>query len=107
MRTVLAIVVLVVLTLSHREASAQAAAGLRPQAGTFRAVAALTPVAFRSPLAGERAAISSAVRGSRRTGEVLMIVGGAGFVAGLLADEDVLTISGAILGCYGLFLYLR
>jgi hypothetical protein len=44
---------------------------------------------------------------SRRTGEILMIVGGAGIVTGLLVDEDIVTIAGAAVGGYGLYLYLR
>ena len=45
--------------------------------------------------------------GSRHTGTVLMIVGGAGIVTGLLVDESIVTIAGAAVGGYGLYLYLR
>jgi hypothetical protein len=37
----------------------------------------------------------------------MMLVGGAGVVAGLIADEDVLTILGAGVGGVGLYLYVR
>jgi hypothetical protein len=36
-----------------------------------------------------------------------MIVGGAGIVTGLLVDESLVTIAGAAVGGYGLYLYLR
>lgn len=45
--------------------------------------------------------------GSRHAGLVMMLVGGAGVVAGLIADEDVLTILGAGVGGVGLYLYVR
>jgi hypothetical protein len=44
---------------------------------------------------------------SRRDGEILMIVGGAGVLLGLLADEAIITIAGAALGGYGLYVYLN
>jgi hypothetical protein len=46
-------------------------------------------------------------RGGRRQGEILMIVGGAGILTGLLVDESLITIAGAAVGGYGLYLYLR
>jgi hypothetical protein len=46
-------------------------------------------------------------RGNRRQGEILMIVGVAGIVTGLLADEDLITIAGAGVGGFGLYLYLQ
>jgi hypothetical protein len=46
-------------------------------------------------------------RASRRDGEVLMIVGGAVILTGILADEGLITIAGAAIGGYGLYLYLR
>jgi hypothetical protein len=45
-------------------------------------------------------------RPSRRQGEVLMIVGGAGILVGLIADEALITIAGAAVGGYGLYVYL-
>jgi len=45
--------------------------------------------------------------GKRRQGEILMIVGAAGIVTGLLVDEDVITIAGAGVGGFGLYLYLQ
>jgi hypothetical protein len=36
-----------------------------------------------------------------------MIVGGAGMLTGLLANEDIVTIAGAGLAGVGLYLYLR
>ena len=46
-------------------------------------------------------------RGNRRQGEILMIVGAAGIVTGLLVDEDLVTIAGAAVGGFGLYLYLQ
>ncbi len=42
----------------------------------------------------------------RRKGEVLMIVGGAGILTGLLVDEEIVTIAGAGIGGFGLYLFL-
>lgn len=46
-------------------------------------------------------------RAGRREGETLMIVGGAVLLTGLLVDESLITIAGAAVGGYGLYLYLR
>jgi len=46
-------------------------------------------------------------RGKRRQGEILMIVGAAGIVTGLLVDEALVTIAGAAVGGFGLYLYLQ
>ncbi|HEU5304831.1 MAG TPA: hypothetical protein VFU40_09335, partial [Gemmatimonadales bacterium] len=47
-----------------------------------------------------------AARPSKRTGETLMIVGSAVFLAGLLADEAIISIAGVAIGGYGLYVYL-
>jgi hypothetical protein len=46
-------------------------------------------------------------RGKRSQGEILMIVGAAGIVTGLLVDEALITIAGAAVGGFGLYLYLQ
>jgi hypothetical protein len=46
-------------------------------------------------------------RPTRRQGEILMIVGGAGILTGLLVDEALVTIAGAAIGGYGLYVYLQ
>ena len=46
-------------------------------------------------------------RGNKRQGEILMIVGAAGIVTGLLVDEALVTIAGAAVGGFGLYLYLQ
>jgi hypothetical protein len=48
----------------------------------------------------------AAARPSRRQGEVLMIVGGAVLLAGLLVDEAIISIAGVAIGGYGLYVYL-
>jgi hypothetical protein len=45
-------------------------------------------------------------RPTKRTGETLMIVGGAVLLVGLLADETVISIAGVVIGGYGLYVYL-
>ena len=57
------------------------------------------------PSAGEL--MTQRSRGNRRQGEILMIVGAAGIVTGLLVDEDLVTIAGAAVGGFGLYLYLQ
>ena len=46
-------------------------------------------------------------RPSKGTGETLMIVGGAVLLAGLLADEAIISIAGVAIGGYGLYVYLE
>jgi hypothetical protein len=46
-------------------------------------------------------------RGNQRQGEILMIVGVAGIVTGLVAHEDLITIAGAGVGGFGLYRYLQ
>lgn len=50
-----------------------------------------------------------AQRASRRRapGTVLMIVGGAVAGAGIITDESLLIVGGAVVAGYGLYLYLR
>jgi hypothetical protein len=43
----------------------------------------------------------------RGEGEVLMIVGAAGIVTGILIDEGLISFAGAAVGLYGLYLHLR
>jgi hypothetical protein len=45
--------------------------------------------------------------GGKKEAVALMIVGAAGIVTGLIADEDIITIAGAGVGGVGLYLYLR
>jgi hypothetical protein len=60
-------------------------------------------------MSGEAFALEAAPlgRGGRREAIALMIVGGVGVVTGLIADEDILVIAGAVVGGVGLFFYLR
>lgn len=62
------------------------------------------------PFALERPAgalMTQRARGNRRQGEILMIVGVAGIVTGLVADENLITIAGAGVGGFGLYQYLQ
>jgi hypothetical protein len=47
-----------------------------------------------------------AARPTKRTGETLMIVGGAVLLVGLLADETIISVAGVAIGGYGLYVYL-
>jgi hypothetical protein len=58
-----------------------------------------------TPMPNEAALVASS--GDSHTGEVLMIVGAAGLITGLIIDEDGLTVAGAIVGLVGLYLYLK
>lgn len=97
--------------LAPPRAAAQAAVDgqIAPSSEELRTAAHL-----RLPLAQPEARVSlggglttSSTRGDRREGEILMIVGAAGIVTGLLVDEDLITIAGAGVGGFGLYLYLK
>jgi hypothetical protein len=53
------------------------------------------------------ALVAQRASGNRRQGEILMIVGAAGIITGLLAHEDLITIAGAGVGGFGLYRYLQ
>ncbi len=89
---------------------AQTPAGLSASPDQWIAAAALRPVHSAPVDKVARIQASALVRGSRSgrsLGQVLMIVGGAGIVTGLIVDEPIITIAGAGVGGYGLYLYLR
>jgi hypothetical protein len=44
---------------------------------------------------------------SKRQGTILMIVGGAAFVIGLIAEEEIVWIPGLAVGLFGLYKYLK
>jgi hypothetical protein len=83
-------------------------ARIAPSPAELMVTAALRPVSM-APLPVDLRLMPSAgtARGDRRQGEILMIVGGAGILTGLLVDESLITIAGAAVGGYGLYLYLR
>ena len=94
---------------SDAAAQAPGAMQIAPSPETLSAVAQLrlpmpVPAGLVAP-AGER--MTRERRGNRRQGEILMIVGAAGIVTGLLVDEDLVTIAGAAVGGFGLYLYLQ
>jgi hypothetical protein len=100
-------------------AFAAAAGRLSAQAAVFQPIAPTQDILVATaqlrlpashPLELERPAgafITQAARGNRREGEILMIVGAAGIVTGLLVDEDLITIAGAGVAGFGLYLYLE
>jgi hypothetical protein len=72
----------------------------------LQAAAALRPVASAPEQSANLSTVAVA-RASKRTGTALMIAGAAALVTGLIIDEDVVTVAGAIAAGVGLFLYLR
>jgi hypothetical protein len=104
-------IVLALLAFAPGRLTAQAAAfqSIAPSQEILVATARLglpagQPIALERP-AG--AVITQRARGNKRQGEILMIVGAAGIVTGLLVDEDLITIAGAGVGGFGLYLYLQ
>jgi hypothetical protein len=90
---------------------AQAAASqpIAPSQETLVAAAQLR-LPTGQPFGLERPAgalMTQGARSTRRQGEILMIVGAAGIVTGLLVNEDVITIAGAAVGGFGLYRYLQ
>ena len=77
-----------------------------PSVQTLQATAALRPVAT-TPEASANVATVAVARAGKRTGTALIIAGAAALVTGLIIDEDVVTVAGAIAAGVGLFLYLR
>jgi hypothetical protein len=83
--------------------------GNRPVAATAAELSSAARLRLSTPSQAHSAPVGSQValaRPSRKTGETLMIVGGAVLLAGLLADEAIISIAGVAIGGYGLFVYL-
>jgi hypothetical protein len=98
-----------ILPFSGKAVQAQGpAVSLRPQSAELVAGARLR-IPDQPPLSsgqiGPNLHLITA-RPSKRTGETFMIVGGAVFLAGLLADEAIISIAGVAIGGYGLYVYL-
>ena len=77
-----------------------------PSVQNLQAAAALRP-ATTPPEQSANLATVAVARAGKRTGSALMIAGAAALVTGLIIDEDVVTVAGAIAAGVGLFLYLR
>lgn len=82
-------------TIEATMATMPAPVGLQSQ--SLRASASLEDATGVTTLAARR----------RGEGEVLMIVGAAGIVTGILIDEGLISFAGAAVGLYGLYLHLR
>lgn len=82
---------------------------IAPTSAGLKATAALIPVRTTSFAVAQPSLVPqvASARGGRRQGEILMIVGGAVILTGLLVDESLVTIAGVAVGGYGLYLYLR
>ena len=97
------------LSLLSRPAVAQGqGAGLvGASVQNLQAAAALRPVAATPETSTNLATMAPRSRARDRTGKALMIAGAAALVTGLIIEEDVVTIAGAIAAGVGLFLYLK
>ena len=105
----LSVLLTATLLVPARPAAAQAVTPISLRASTtqFAATAALMP---HASIAREQPAVMVNVapeHGTRHEGWVLMIVGLAGIVTGLVVDEPVVTLLGAVAGGVGLYFYLR
>jgi len=94
------------LTLAPSLVAQTPSGSLRAESGSLLARAALVgSVTGAIPTVhGESAAVVA--RGQRRQGVVLMLVGAAGIVTGIIVDESIVTIAGAGVAGFGLYLYL-
>jgi hypothetical protein len=98
-----------VLATPPQRLSAQSSGMIGPSSAALRATAALRPQPPTSFTVSQPHIVAEfeGARASRRQGEILMIVGGAVLVTGLIVDESLITIVGVAVGGYGLYLYLR
>ncbi len=97
------IVALVSLAVLSAATPAQAQGpSFAPSSATYEHLTVLRQQAA-IPLVTSAAVVSGK---SRRSGALLMIVGVAGIVTGLIVDEPVVTIAGAVVGGIGLYMYL-
>jgi hypothetical protein len=83
-------------TLAVTPAQAMAAAGLLDG-----------PEAAPETLAAATFGLDALQSSGRRDGTILMIVGGAAFVVGLIAEEEIVWIPGLAVGLFGLYRYLK
>ena len=97
------IAALVLLLLPAAAGPAQAQGpSFAPTGATYEHLAVL-PQQAAIPVVTSAAVLSGK---SRRSGALLMIVGVSGIVTGLVVDEPVVTIAGAVVGGIGLYMYL-
>jgi hypothetical protein len=94
---------------AQTQGPARAIPGASPE--LLQATAELRPIEPIVPLDADAPVNATMLVASGHThhGEAtaLMIVGAAGIVTGLIVDEPVITIAGAVAGGIGLYLYLR
>lgn len=65
------------------------------------------PEASTEALAAATFGLDAVQSSGKRDGTILMIVGGAAFVVGLIADEEIVWIPGLAVGLFGLYRYLK
>ena len=109
MRTIVNIGLVVVgLALASNRACAQGAPSFGRSVEQLAATVDLAEASTgeRAPAAADLDYWNSS-HDSRREGTVLMIVGAAGLITGLIIDEDIVTIAGAGVAGVGLYLFLR
>jgi hypothetical protein len=77
--------------------------------GPSRAASTSAVRAQRQAISREDALRSASAQGTLGRGEVLMIVGGAALITGLIIGDDagtLIAVGGAVIGLYGLYLWL-
>ena len=65
------------------------------------------PEASSETLAAATFGLEAVQSSGKREGTILMIVGGAAFVVGLIAEEQIVWIPGLAVGLFGLYRYLK
>jgi hypothetical protein len=98
---------LLLAPLRPAAAQAEASLSMRVSSDQMSAGASLRPEASVADARPVMMVDDNYHHGTRKEGIALMIVGAAGIVTGLLIDESVVTVLGAVAGGVGLYLYLR
>lgn len=65
------------------------------------------PASTSETLAAATFGLDAVQSSGKREGTILMIVGGAAFVIGLIAEEEIVWIPGLAVGLFGLYRYLK
>ena len=96
---------LVVSVVPHALGAQAAAPGLRPGVEAYAATAHLAPAPLVAGTATQ--VVAQSRPNQRRTGVILMIVGAAGIVTGIAVDEPIVTVAGAGVAGFGLYMWLN
>ena len=89
------------------QGSAPSLAVTPTQAATAAVLLAATPEYIPESDAAAALGLSVVQSDAKKQGTILMIVGGAAFVIGLIAEEEIVWIPGLGVGLFGLYRYLK